>query len=142
MSRSKRTTNDRKLVLGFIVVVSIVAVAILYGLYTLLTALSPTVLRVWAVAATLALPLVGWVSWHVSRSITDTHLAGVDKGIDKVMHAAQKTADVRDRSAAMSRVTRVTPTGPPTNQADLLSTLPAPTISHRRRTPQGEIIDI
>lgn len=143
MTQSKRKPNDAKLILILILTGVIIMGVILALLYKLLLSFSPTALRVWVVAATLALPLASWASWHVSRSIARTHLDGVDKGIDKVMHAAQKTADVRDRSAAMSRVARVERrTSQPVVQTDLLPNLPPPTITHQRRSSSGEIIDV
>jgi hypothetical protein len=131
MTKPKRNTNDLILVLSLIIVVSLTALAALLGIYKLVISLSPTVLRVWAVLATAALPLVGWSSWHVSRHVTKTEatLEGLDKGIEKVMGAAQRTADVRDRSAAMSRVARAhqrtnTPANQLTNQAQFRKSHP------------------
>ncbi len=117
------------------------AAVILVGIvYALVTAISPTALRVYAILVTLALPLAGWIGWYVGRYAAQAYLSGLERGTDTVMHAAQKTADVRDRSAAMARVARGVRSSA-AGQGVVLPELPPATITHRPRQ-SDKVIDL
>ncbi|MGD9098896.1 MAG: hypothetical protein PVF45_00350 [Anaerolineae bacterium] len=119
----------------------IVAVVTIAGIvYAIVTTISPTALRFYAVLVTLALPLVGWAGWYIGRYAAQAYLSGLERGTDTVMHAAQKTADVRDRSAAMARAARGVPVGAG-GQGVVLPELPPATITHRPRQ-SDKVIDL
>jgi len=86
---------------GLIVVGIVVFVVVLlllgpmiYGIFQL----DATALRVWAVVVTLALPCVAGMGYMAGRGTAKTALDGLNLGVEKVMLAAERAANIKDRS--------------------------------------------
>ena len=78
----------------------LVATALLFGillatLYWLTGKLSWSGLRWWAWGATVALPLASGLAWYYGRSTAQAQMTGIQWGVNQVMGAAHKTADLR-----------------------------------------------
>jgi hypothetical protein len=62
-----------------------------------------TTLRWWAGLTTLALPLTGILAYSVGRLASRERIRGLETGVQKVMNAAQQTADLRVRMVQQAR---------------------------------------
>lgn len=103
-------------------------------LYWVTTSLSIGALRAWAVATIFIIPLSIFAGWRLGTRDARAHLSGLDKGIDRVMGAASKTADLRTSTAGRVRqVTTVMPTS--------TLRLPNPEIVHVKPT-SDEVVDL
>lgn len=60
--------------------------------------------RLWALLATVLLPVVAWAGWWFGHTEARGRLAGIDQAVDKVMGAASKAAGLRvETSRQMQR---------------------------------------
>jgi len=84
--------------------VGLLIIGTLIGLivYALLH-VSLTTLRWWAGIATLALPLTGALAYALGRLASRERIMGLETGVEKVMNAAQQTADLRVRMVRQAR---------------------------------------
>lgn len=78
-------------------------VLVVGGLVLLVRAAGLEALRWWAGVATAILPLVAGASWALGRWQAREVLKGVDLGVDRVMRAAQGTADLRTAAVREAR---------------------------------------
>jgi hypothetical protein len=128
----KLTNQDKALI---IMALTTVGLAII-GLVLLTSVLSVGVLRAWAVASIFIIPLTGLAGWRLGTRDARAHLSGLDKGIDSVMRAADRTANLRTMAATRARqVMAVTSTPQPLR-------LPDPEIVHVRPASDDEVIDL
>ncbi len=65
------------------------------GLVYVLHHISPAALRWWAGAATAAVPLAIWGGYAMGRLAARERLTGLEQGVDAVMRAAERTANLR-----------------------------------------------
>jgi hypothetical protein len=87
--------------------------------------------RVWAIVATLLVPVVAYVAWRLGLIEARSRLDGIDQAVNKVMDVARRTADVRVGTARRMREAtsaRSQQSAPP---APELPALPQPTVTHR-----------
>ena len=83
--------------------------AVTLGLWALVSVLSPGVLRAWPVLSIILMPVIFFAGWRLGTRDARAHLSGLDKGIDKVMKAAEKTAGLRVSTVGRVRQARQTP---------------------------------
>jgi hypothetical protein len=86
--------------------------------------------RVWAIVATLLIPIVAYTAWRLGLIEARSRLAGIDQAVNKVMDVARRTADVRVGTVRSMREATSKPQQPvpPTPE---LPALPQPTVTHR-----------
>jgi len=129
--------KERSIGVGLVVAV----LAALGSLGTLCWALaraSPQDLRLWALLATVALPLVALGGWWLGRRDARERLAGIADGVGQVMQAADQTANLRVNILRTTQPVRE-PT-PPT-----IITLPhaeRPVFQDPPRLQAGEIVEL
>jgi len=121
--------------IGMLLCTVLVAVVFLvsgsYGLWRLTCKVDVSILAVWALLATVLLPVGVWagVRWGSEGARGVVH--GLDLGINHAMDAANRAADLK---VTMHRAVRT-----PAPQPDLP---PLPRIERRRALGDGEVIDV
>jgi len=94
---------------------------------------SGDVARMWALLATVALPLVAWAGWYFGHTEARGVLHGLDKGVDKMFGGLSKAAGLGvTTSRQMPQVTQAPP----------VAVLPDVEIVQRYVSNGGEIIDL
>jgi len=84
--------------------VGLIIIGAMVGLFVwALTHANLTTLRWWAGIATLALPLTGILAYALGRLASKERIMGLETGVEKVMNAAQQTADLRVRLVHQAR---------------------------------------
>ena len=109
--------SDPKAVLAVFLVVALVLGALGYGIAWGMSYVGLTAARVWAVLATLGLPLCMWIGIRIGNNGARAHLRGIDDGLEKVSKAAAqvheagtKAIDLRGQAAfAMRRAAQPQP---------------------------------
>ena len=129
----KLNCQDRTLVIFvMLILLGIIALAV-----ALVMSMSVGALQGWAVVSIFVLPMTFGAGWRLGTRDSRAHLSGLDKGINAVMKAAGKTADLRTTTAARARQvlsTRVTGQEP--------LQLPDPQIVHVGVVNSEEVIDL
>lgn len=141
----ERTTDIR----GILALVAI-ALALLAGLVALawwgMSHVGPNAARIWALSATLLVPVACWVGYRLgSRRVAETEaeargtLVGLEAGVRQVMTAAAQTADLR--ISTVREVHRVQREGRGTTN---VLVLPQPSLpfTMRRALPAGDDGDL
>ena len=64
---------------------------------------SPNATRAWALVATALIPLAAWLGHHFGTLETRSTLHGLDTGVDRVVGAATRVADVKVSAARAMR---------------------------------------
>lgn len=96
------------------------------GAWYLVSSLSLTALRAWAVLSMVLLPVVAVISFVIGRWETRAKLDGLNTGIGVVMQAAQRTADLRATIRGQAPVQ--------------IAVLPQPEVTRRRI--EGKVVDL
>jgi len=89
------TTKQIMARVGAIWLISLVGLAICYGLWHVVASLPIGILAAWALIATALIPLASWAAWYFGHTEVRGWLSGVDKAIDEVMGAATEVATLR-----------------------------------------------
>lgn len=87
--------------------------------------------RVWALVATLLIPIVAYTAWRLGLIEARSRLAGIDQAVNKVMDVARRTADVRVGTVGRMREAATARPQQPTQPGPELPALPQPTVTHR-----------
>lgn len=79
--------------------------AALYGLWRLtgLAAESIAGLRAWAMIATLAVPMAGWITYRLGRVESRGFISGAEKTIDKMTGLVESVSTIRDNHRPAQR---------------------------------------
>ena len=105
-----------------------------FGLWYLIRPLPLGAVRVWAILATLALPVVAFGSWVFGRREANVKMDGLTTGVNEVMAAAERTASIKDRSAKKARQDV---------KIAVLPQLQGPGVVHRELTDgEGKVVDL
>jgi hypothetical protein len=109
------------------------AVWLLWQAWLVLVGLDPDLLVAWALAVTVALPVVAFAGWVLGRREANVKVDGLDMGVEKVVGMAERVADIRDRSAGKIR-----------QQPVQIAVLPqSPGVVHRELTDgEGKVVDL
>jgi hypothetical protein len=84
--------------------VGLIIISAVGGLFVwALSHANPTTLRWWAGIATVALPITGALAYSLGRLASKERIMGLETGVQKVMAAAQQTADLRVRMVQQAR---------------------------------------
>lgn len=67
----------------------------LVGVWRLMSGVSPTAARAWALVATLALPAAGWGCYRLGQTEARGAITGLKMGVSEVHGAAAKAIDLR-----------------------------------------------
>lgn len=117
------------------VAAAIVVVALAcWGVWQLASSLDPTTLKVWTLLATAAVFPAVWFGYWLGATESRGKVAGLDLGVNRVIEAATRTADLRATAASAMR--RAVSDGP-----QELVLLPEPPITVQRLA-EGEVIDV
>jgi len=112
-------------VLGILVFIALLFAGLLYGLYRVVVQLSPKVLAVWALVATLLAPVIGLLCYKIGHLHARGVLAGLAMGLGTAMKTAGEVVKV---ASATSEVKINTARGVSAAQAQVREPLPAPTL--------------
>lgn len=115
----------------------LVAVALgSWAIWAFFTAyISPVWTRVWAIAFTVAVPVVGRLCYTLGLTESRGKLVGIDQGIDKVYGAATRAIDLRSMAARSMPHTKWSSEPP-------MIALPEPPMIVRSQIERGEVIDL
>jgi hypothetical protein len=128
--------------LGLIVTSLVLIAGLLWICWQIVKTVDADTVRIWAVATTLALPIIGIVCWKLGQTWAEGRVSGLDLGVNEVMRAAQKTADLRVGTVARVRQSTVRQAPPAASQAPPPA-LPQPRITHRAEDGAGaHVIDV
>lgn len=104
-----------------------------WGLWFLIKPLSLGAVRMWAISATLALPIVAFVGWIFGRREAAVKMDGLTTGVQEVTKAAREVADIKGELAGKMRQ--------PPVQIAVAPQLPR--VMHRELTDgEGEVVDL
>jgi cytochrome c biogenesis protein CcdA len=92
-----------KFLMTLLVVAGALLVGVVGGLLYALAHASESALRWWAGLATVALPLALAGGYRVGKLAAGERLRGLEQGVDTVMDAAQRTADLRGQAVREAR---------------------------------------
>lgn len=98
--------------MALVIVVGTVAAlvaGVIWALWWMMSFVTAPLARGWALAATGALPLVGWAGWRLGHLEARGRLDGIDQAVKSVMGAASKTADLRTYTAREVRTAAKAP---------------------------------
>ena len=79
----------------FIIVLVIMAIVTTgWLLWRGMSKVPPDTARLWALVATVLIPISAWLAWYFGHIEVKGRLAGIDQAVDKVMLAAARTAGI------------------------------------------------
>jgi hypothetical protein len=104
--------------------------------WTAMSQVSPNVARIWALMATVLVPVGVYAGWRLGRLEARGRLDGIDQAINKVMGAASRTADLR--VGTTRRLRRPALEAPAPNVPEL----PPVRVTHRRQGNEARIIEL
>lgn len=94
---------------------------------------APDTARAWALIVTAMLPVTALLFWWLGHTEARGRLAGIDDAVDKVMKAALKTSQVRNRRSTTQPQRPDPGQWAPTGQVEILEP---------RRLSQDDVIEI
>jgi hypothetical protein len=97
-----------RLILGISMVIGTLAMisGIVALVYWLLGRLDPGGLRWYAVVVTLALPMLGVITWRLATHAAREHLAGFDRGLTGAQKAVESMGRSLSATASLARMAR------------------------------------
>jgi len=107
MSRKiKRRLESLALTLFLGAVLLAIAAGAGWGIWELMCLVPPTWARLWAIVATILIPVVGVTCWRAGNIENKGRLAGIDDGLDRVTRAATMAVDMRQAQVRVTRQVR------------------------------------
>jgi hypothetical protein len=105
----------------------------LYVMWRLMRPLSLDEVRAWAIAATLALPVVAFTAWLFGRREANVMTDGLRTGINEVAGMADQITEIKGKTASQLRQPPVTVQ---------VAALPIPPMSYRQLEGESESVDL
>jgi len=107
-------------------ILTLFLIGALWFLYWLTGQASFALLRWWAWGMTLLLPVVGGLAWWYGRSTARAQMTGAKWGVEQVIDAAHKTADLRATGVSKVRQVVRESAAPPSSGVTIIQPVIAP----------------